>query len=100
MEANKPVTVQIFRREHKNNQWYIHLSTYVQAVPTISSKTNGCIGIDLNANSIDLVYVKPDGNLHSEEGKITMASYAIPTGSKGQVNAKLRDIIVSIVKNS
>lgn len=98
LSANKPVTVQIFRREDKNNQWYIHLSTYVQAVPTRSSKTNGCLGIDLNANSIDLVYVKPDGNLHSEEGKFTMASWTIPTGRFGLVNAKLRDIIVEIVK--
>ena len=98
LSANKPVTVQIFRRENKNDQWYIHLSTYVQCVPTISSKKNGCLGIDLNANSIDLVYVKPDGNLHSEEGKFTTASWAIPTGSKGQVNAKLRDIIVEIVR--
>ena len=98
LEANKPVTVQIFRREHKNDQWYIHLSTYVPAVPTISSKKNGCLGIDLNANSIDLVYVKPDGNLHSESGKFTTASWTIPTGTKGQVNAKLRDIIVEIVR--
>ena len=98
LEANKPVTVQIFRREEKNDQWYIHLSTYVRCVPTRSSKTNGCLGIDLNANSIDLVYVKPDGNLHSVDGKYTMASWAIPTGTKGQVNAKLRDIIVEIVR--
>ncbi len=106
LEANKPVTVQIFRREEKNDQWYIHLSTYVPAVPTISSKKNGCLGIDLNANSIDLVYVKPDGNLHKVgangrsplQGKFTTASYAIPTGTKGQVNAKLRDIIVEIVR--
>ena len=98
LSANKPVTVQIFRREHKNDQWYIHLSTYVPAVPTISSKKNGCLGIDLNANSIDLVYVKPDGNLHSVDGKYTMASFTIPTGSTGVVNARLRDIIVEIVR--
>ena len=98
LEANKPVTVQIFRREQKEDQWYIHLSTYVQAVPTISSKKNGCLGIDLNANSIDLVYVKPDGNLHSVEGKFTTGNWAIPTGSQGQVNAKLRDIVVEIVR--
>lgn len=97
LEADKPVTVQIFRREEKDDQWYIHLSTYVQAVPTISRKKNGCMGIDLNANSIDLVYVKPDGNLEKVGGKFTMASYAIPRGSKGQVKAKLRDIVVEIV---
>lgn len=38
LESNKPVTVQIFRREYKDNQWYIHLSTYIQAIPYISHK--------------------------------------------------------------
>ena len=87
LEANKPVTVQIFRREHKNNQWYIHLSTYVQAVPDISHQKNGCLGIDLNAKSLDLVYVKRDGNLDQIEGKFTLFSWTIPTGTTGQVEA-------------
>ena len=98
LESNKPVTVQIFRREHKDNQWYIHLSTYVQAVPYISHKRNGCLGIDLNAESIDLVYVKKDGNLHHTDGKKTLFSWEIPTGTTGQVEAKLRDIVAEIVR--
>ena len=57
LEAGKPVTVQCFRREHKNDQWYIHLTTYVQDVPAISSISNGCIGIDLNAETIDIIYI-------------------------------------------
>ncbi|MDJ0601614.1 MAG: hypothetical protein QNJ37_22555 [Crocosphaera sp.] len=98
LESNKPVTVQIFRREHKDNQWYIHLSTYVQAVPYISHQRNGCLGIDLNAKSIDLVYVKRDGNLHQTDGKKTLFSWEIPTGTTGQVEAKLRDIVADIVR--
>ena len=98
LESNKPVTVQIFRREHKDNQWYIHLSTYVQAVPYISHNRNGCFGIDLNAESIDLVYVKKDGNLHHTDGKKTLFSWEIPTGTTGQVEAKLRDIVAEIVR--
>ncbi|MGK7945324.1 MAG: IS200/IS605 family accessory protein TnpB-related protein, partial [Microcystaceae cyanobacterium] len=98
LEANKPVTVQIFRREHKDDQWYIHLSTYIQAVPYVSSLKNGCLGIDLNAQSIDVVYVKRDGNLESTAGKFTLFSFPIPTGTTGQVAAKLRDIVVEIVR--
>ncbi len=98
LESNKPVTVQIFRREHKDNQWYIHLSTYVQAVPYISHKRNGCLGIDLNAKSIDLVYVKRDGNLHQNDGQKTLFSWDIPTGTTGQVSAKLRNIVAEIVR--
>jgi predicted site-specific integrase-resolvase len=30
LEQQKPITVQVFRREHKSDQWYIHLTTYVQ----------------------------------------------------------------------
>ncbi|MGK7943358.1 MAG: IS200/IS605 family accessory protein TnpB-related protein [Microcystaceae cyanobacterium] len=98
LEANKPVTVQIFRREHKEDQCYIHLSTYIQAVPYVSSVKNGCLGIDLNAQSIDVVYIKRDGNLESTEGKFTLFSFPIPTGTTGQVAAKLRDIVVEIVR--
>ena len=92
------MTVQIFRREHKDDQWYIHLSTYVQAVPYISHSRNGCLGIDLNAQSIDLVYVKRDGNLQSVDGKFILFSWTIPRGTTGQVEAKLRDIVAEIVR--
>jgi hypothetical protein len=92
------VTVQIFRREHKDDQWYIHLSTYIQAVPYVSSGKNGCLGIDLNAESIDVVYVKRDGNLESIQGKFTLFSFPIPRGTTGQVAAKLRDITAAIVR--
>jgi IS605 OrfB family transposase len=97
LEANKPVTVQIFRREHKENQWYIHLSTYIQAVPYVSFGKNGCLGIDLNAESIDFVYIKRDGNLESNQGKFTLFSFPIPIETTGQVAAKLRDIVAEIV---
>ena len=37
LEKQKPITVQIFRREHKSDQWYIHLTTYVQEVPVTTT---------------------------------------------------------------
>jgi IS605 OrfB family transposase len=95
LESNKPVTVQCFRREHKSNQWYIHLTTYVPDVPTISSLNNGCIGIDLNAETIDIIYIKRDGNPLRNQ---VILSFPIPTGTTGQVNALLRDIVCEIVK--
>ncbi|BAZ18601.1 transposase, IS605 OrfB family protein (plasmid) [Calothrix sp. NIES-4071] len=95
LESGKPVTVQCFRREHKNDQWYIHLTTYVQDVPTISNLQNGCIGIDLNAETIDVIYIKRDGNPERCRNAI---SFPIPTGTTGQKEAKLRDIVCEIVK--
>ncbi len=95
LESGKPVTVQCFRREHKNDQWYIHLTTYVQDVPTISSISNGCIGIDLNAETIDIIYIKRDGNTDRCRNAL---SFPIPTGTTGQKDAKLRDVVCEIVK--
>ena len=95
LESGKPVTVQCFRREHKNDQWYIHLTTYVQDVPTISNISNGCIGIDLNAETIDVIYIKRDGN---PERCRNALSFPIPTGKTGTKVAKLRDIVCEIVK--
>ncbi|NES72132.1 MAG: transposase, partial [Okeania sp. SIO2D1] len=43
--------------------WYIHLSTYVQEIPVVHTRKNGCIGIDFNAESISVTYVKWDGNI-------------------------------------
>lgn len=63
LECLKPITTQVFRREHKNNQWYIHLTTYVQHVPVVHNIKRGCLGIDFNASSLSLTYVKPDGNI-------------------------------------
>ena len=95
LESGKPVTVQCFRREHKNDQWYIHLTTYVQDVPTICNISNGCIGIDLNAETIDIIYIKRDGNPDRCRNAL---SFPIPTGTTGQKEAKLRDIVCEIVK--
>ncbi|RUT06825.1 hypothetical protein DSM106972_030820 [Dulcicalothrix desertica PCC 7102] len=95
LESGKPVTVQCFRREHKNDQWYIHLTTYVQDVPTISSINNGCIGIDLNAETIDVIYIKRDGNPKKCRNAL---SFPIPTGTTGQKEARLRDFVCEIVK--
>ncbi|NES82638.1 MAG: IS200/IS605 family element transposase accessory protein TnpB [Moorea sp. SIO2B7] len=98
LEANKPVTVKIFIREQKDNQWYIHFSTYVQAITYIYHKINGDLGIDLNAKSIDIVYLKMDGNLDLQSGKSPLFSWTIPTGSTGQFEASLRDKVVEIVR--
>lgn len=95
LQSSKPVTVQLFRREEKDNNWYIHLTTYVQVVPTQTNTKNGCLGIDLNAESIDIVHVKRDGN----KGR-RISSYPLPSlsMSNGQKEAYLRDICVDIVR--
>ncbi|MBD2778288.1 IS200/IS605 family accessory protein TnpB-related protein [Iningainema tapete] len=98
LSANKPVTVQCFRREHKSDKWYIHLTTYVQDVPTISSLKNGGLGIDLNAETIDIIYRKRDGNPFRENDKQVILSFPIPTGTTGQKEAALRDIVCEIVR--
>ncbi|MUG92176.1 IS200/IS605 family element transposase accessory protein TnpB [Scytonema sp. UIC 10036] len=73
-------------------------TSYVQDVPRISSLQNGCIGIDLNAETIDIIYVKRDGNPARTSGKQIILSFPIPTGTTGQNQAALRDIVCEIVK--
>jgi IS605 OrfB family transposase len=94
LEANKPITVSCFRREHKDNQWYIHLSSYIADIPTVTSMRNGCLGIDLNAKTIDVIYIKPDGN---PDRSFKGFSFGIPIGTTGQVKSQLRDIVKDIV---
>ena len=93
LNNNKPVTVRCFRREHKSDKWYISLTTYDVDVPSVSSKNNGAIGIDLNARSIDVTYVANDGNLKwSKTYKFNFDNL-----SNGQRQATLRDICADIV---
>lgn len=98
IEANKPITVQVFRREHKKDNWYIHLTTYVQDVPTVHTEKNGCLGIDFNAQTIDVIYIKPDGNPGVLDGQKIIASYSLNENwTTGQRKADLRNISASIV---
>ena len=98
LESNKAVTVQIFRRRQKDDQWYIHLTTYVQETPMLHTKKNGVLGIDQNANSIDVTYVKPDGNLGTHNGHRVIFSFPVlDTWTTGQRKAALRDIAAQIV---
>ena len=94
LETNQPITVQVYRREHKEDQWYIHLTTYVQSVPTISSKSHGCLGIDFNANSLDWAYVKADGNI-TRSGAIPFEFKEL---SNGQREARIRDAVSKVIK--
>ena len=94
LETNQPITVQVYRREHKQDQWYIHLTTYVQSVPTISSKKNGCLGIDFNANSIDWAQIKPDGNI-ADSGTIPFKFQGLSTGQR---QAQIRDAVSKVIK--
>lgn len=98
LKSNKAVTVQIFRRRQKNDQWYIHLTTYLPQIPWIHIFENGALGIDQNANTIDVVYVKPDGNLGTHNGRRVIFSFRVlDTWTTGQRKAALRDIAAQIV---
>lgn len=96
LEQQKPITVQIFRREHKDDQWYIHLSSYVPQVPVVHGIKNGVIGIDFNRDSIDLAVVKPDGNITSN----LSIFYKWKDLTTGQREATMRDIVKDVVQTA
>ncbi|KST67458.1 IS200/IS605 family element transposase accessory protein TnpB [Mastigocoleus testarum] len=90
----KPITTQVFRREHKDDNCYVHLTTYVQDIPIVYTIKNGCLGIDFNANSLSVTYVKSDGNIawchdfpYQWKGKTC-----------GQRKAQMRDLVCDIVR--
>ncbi|GGA47614.1 hypothetical protein [Okeania sp. KiyG1] len=89
----KPITISIFRREHKQDNWYVHLSTYVQEIPVVHTKKNGCIGIDFNADSISVTYVKWDGNIEYLED----ISREWKNQTTGQRQASIRNIVCQAV---
>ncbi len=92
LEKQKPITVQVFRREHKKDQWYIHLTTYIQEIPITTTIKNGCIGVDFNRNSVEWVYVLPDGNI-KDKGKITFKWQGF---SSGQRKVMIRNLVVKL----
>ena len=92
IKQEKPITVQIFRREHKSDQWYIHLTTYVPSVPITTSMNNGCIGVDFNKNSVEWAYVWHDGNI-KDKGKI---SFQWKGFSSGQRQVIMRNLVVKL----
>jgi IS605 OrfB family transposase len=94
LENQKPITAQIFRREHKGDQWYVHLATYVQNISWVHTRANGCIGLDFNADHISAAYIKPDGNI----GYCTEFPFKWKGKTTGQRQAMMRDVVACIVK--
>ncbi|MDJ0534925.1 MAG: hypothetical protein QNJ70_21000 [Xenococcaceae cyanobacterium MO_207.B15] len=92
LEQQKPITVQVFRREHKQDQWYIHLTTYVLEVPVTTSFANGCIGVDFNRDSVEWAYVLADGNI-KKKGKFNFKWKGF---SSGQRQVMMRDLVVKL----
>ncbi|MDJ0682985.1 MAG: IS200/IS605 family accessory protein TnpB-related protein, partial [Xenococcaceae cyanobacterium MO_167.B52] len=66
--TEKAVTHRFVR---KNDNWYLHTHVELPDIPTISSKANGTIGIDLNVNSIGWAYCDREGNL-KDRGQIAV----------------------------
>jgi IS605 OrfB family transposase len=94
LESQKPITVQVFRREDKKDQWYIHLTTYAQEIPITTSFNNGCIGIDFNQDSIEWAYVLADGNV-KDKGKF---SFKWRGFSSGQRQVMMRNLVASLTE--
>ncbi len=92
LEQQKPITVQIFRREHKRDQWYIHLTTYVPSIPTTTSFNNGCIGVDFNRDSVEWAYILADGNI-KKKGKLLFKWQGF---SSGQRQVMMRNLVVKL----
>ena len=65
----EPVTHRFVRKE---SQWYLHTTVARIDIPRVSSRRNGAIGVDLNANNIAWAYCDRDGNL-KHHGQIPLS---------------------------
>lgn len=92
LREQKPITVQIFRREHKSDQWYIHLTTYIQSVPVTTSFDNGCIGVDFNVHSVEWTYILADGNI-KDKGKLPFKWQGFISGQR---QAMMRNLVAKL----
>lgn len=93
LETQKPITTQVFRREHKDDGWYIHLTSYVQPVPLVHTRKKGCIGIDFNKNHISIAHVKPDGNI----SYVQEMPFEWKRLTSGQRQDRMRDLVCEVV---
>ena len=93
LSMQKPITTQVFRREHKDDTWYVHLTTYVPDIPLVHTKKNGCIGIDFNKDHISIAHVKRDGNI-SYVQEIPFQWKGLTTGQR---QARMSDIVTEVV---
>jgi IS605 OrfB family transposase len=93
VQMQKPITTQVFRREHKDDTWYVHLTTYVSETSLVHTRKNGCIGIDFNKDHLSIAHVKPDGNL----GYVQELPFQWQGLTTGQRQARMRDIVAEVV---
>ncbi len=55
----------------KKDRWYLHTTVELPDIPWISNRSNGAIGVDLNADNIAWAYCDNEGNL-KEHGQINI----------------------------
>ena len=86
-----PVTHRFVRKQGK---WYLHTHVELPDIPTISSKKNGAIGIDLNANNIAWAYCDRQGNLKAK----SQINFDSTNKSSGQITHILSQAIGQILE--
>ncbi len=91
--TEKPVTHRFVR---KNGNWYLHTHVELPDIPTITSKTNGVIGVDLNASNLAWAYCDSEGNL-KDRGQI---SINLENKSSGQSTHILSLAIAQILEKA
>ena len=80
----------------KNSSWYLHTYVELPDIPTMTSKSNGAIGIDLNIGNIAWAYCDSEGNLR-DKGQIAIN---LEEASAGQATHILSLAIAQILKKA
>ena len=88
--TEKAVTHRFVKRDHK---WYLHTTVELPALPWISHRQNGAIGIDLNVDNIAWAYCDGEGNL-AGYGQINID---LTDKSSGQTTNILSQAIAQVI---
>jgi IS605 OrfB family transposase len=83
-----------YRFYAKEFRWFMAVSFTLKAQPLISRSRNwGCIGVDLNAKSVDWSYVDKDGNLKAHG----LFPLHLSGKRRGQAKAIIADVVNQLV---
>ncbi|MEZ9903920.1 IS200/IS605 family accessory protein TnpB-related protein [Vibrio breoganii] len=79
-----------YRFKRKDGAWYVYISFRLDAPDVITWRSNGALGVDVNADHLAVTLTTGDGNYHG--------SWTMPLALRGKTTAQRNDIIGNAVK--
>lgn len=79
-----------YRFKRKNGAWYVFISFRLDKPEIVTWRTQGALGVDLNADHLAATLITADGNFHG--------SWTMPLSLRGKTTEQRNDVIGNAVK--